>query len=325
MTAPASGPSVFSVPSELDGARLDVVLARLVPSLSRTRLQELVRDGRVELAGEHVRRPGTRVVSGQGLSIEMQGEAAAATERVPVAPLVVLFEDEHLAAIDKPAGVITHPTEKYRGGTISDLAVEHFGDLPTVHGEDRPGIVHRLDRLTSGVLLIGKTRAALEGLKTAFKERRVTKTYLAIVYGSPRFDSDWIETWIRPPARPGDRLRTAPEGEGRDAQTYYEVIERFDRSACVRCRPKTGRTHQIRVHMSSIGHALVGDPLYRPRHTSLVLPSAAPSLRRQALHAAAIAFDHPVTGERIEVEAPLPADMRGLLEWLREHRPATSG
>jgi len=312
------------VPRELDGARLDRCLAQLAPETSRTHLKELILAGCVRANGAVLGRPGVAVAAGQRLEVEWRERRAAREEDASGAGLEVLWEDEHLAVIDKPPGVLVHPSSAVRGATISELAVRRWGPLPVLQGTDRPGIVHRLDAGTSGLIVIARTEPAAEGLLRAFRERAVEKLYLALVYGDPRFDSGWIEAPIERSARHPERMQTAQPGAGRAAETAYAVRERFAGFALLSCSPKTGRTHQIRVHLASIGLPLAGDPLYRRRGgPSIVLPSEAPALARQALHASALAFDHPVGGERLAFESPLPADFATLLAWLREHRPLT--
>lgn len=309
----------IQVPQEQHEERLDRFLASQLVGHSRSRLQRLVRAGRVTVGGDPVTRPSTQVAAGSVVSIDLPSEEAPTTATgIPVHELVVLFEDEHLAVIDKPAGLVTHPNERFPSGTVADLAAERWGSLPDTEGEDRPGIVHRLDRMTSGVMLLGLSEAGVTGLKRAFHDREVKKTYVAIVHKVPRFDSEWIEAPIvRVPKK--ERLRIGKEGEGRAASTYVECKERFRGFAYLHAHPKTGRTHQLRVHLEHMGHPIVGDSLYGPRGALEVpLADEAPRLVRQALHAAAIAFAHPVTGEPMDFESELPEDMALLLAWLRD-------
>ncbi|MEM7309918.1 MAG: RluA family pseudouridine synthase [Planctomycetota bacterium] len=312
------------LPAELDGERLDRALLALLDGPSRTRIQERIRDGGVRVDGEPVRRPSHPVGAGQVLELldvprsrERAGSAAGLS-------FELLHEDEHLIVVDKPAGMVVHPSSVIRGGTVSELAVERFGPLPTPQGEDRPGVVHRLDADTSGVLVLARSAEAGEELVRQFHDREVEKGYLAIVRGDPRFHSDWIDAPLGRSSRGGDRMAVVPEDEGRAASTFYEVRERFGVAALLACRPVTGRTHQIRVHLESIDHPVVGDRLYTGRRGRRDgLPREAPTPRRQALHAASLALTHPATGERLSFEAPLPTDLSRLLAWLRA-RP-TSG
>ena len=313
----------FTVPESLAGARLDVALAQLAEGWSRSRLQALVRARRVRVDGAEVCRPRTAVEAGARLEVDFPAaEPATTPDGEAITGLEVLHEDEHIVVIDKPAGLVAHPNTHFQTGTVSHLAEGRFGELPRVQGEDRPGIVHRLDRLTSGVMVIGRSPEAIRCLKEQFKGRRVDKTYLAIVHGVPRFDSEWIEKSIAPVPRHPDRFRVVSDGEGREASTYVETRERFRGFALLECKPKTGRTHQIRVHVASGGHPIVGDRVYHhPGPLPVPLPEDAPHPKRQALHARALSFEHPASGERVRFEAPLPDDMRELLEWLRANAP----
>jgi 23S rRNA pseudouridine1911/1915/1917 synthase len=306
------------------GWRLDRVLVELIPDNSRARLQAWIREGRVEVDGNRVEKPSVEVAARVSIDIVPPAPVDREVREQMARSFSVLFEDEHLIAIDKPAGMLTHPNERTDQGTLADLAEGRFGPLPKIQGEDRPGIVHRLDRWTSGVMVLGRTPGALEDLKRQFKERTVEKTYLGLIHGVPRFDSDWIDAPIVRPLNRRDRYHVArEEDEGRPAQTYYEVRERFAGFAFLACQPKTGRTHQIRVHLTSIGHPLVGDRVYRQRGAlPTPVPDDAPVVDRQSLHAHVLKVDHPVTGERLSFEAPLAADVEALVTWLRENRPA---
>jgi 23S rRNA pseudouridine1911/1915/1917 synthase len=314
------------VPTDLDGWRLDRALTELLDGVSRSRVQELVRDGGVRLAGRPVRRPSEHVAAGQEIELLEVPRSRERTGSPAGARLVVVHEDAHLAVVDKPAGMVAHPSTVVRGGTVSELALERFGPLPSPQGADRPGIVHRLDADTSGLMIVARTQEAADALVRMFRERRVEKRYLALVLGAPRFDTDWIETPIgRAPGRP-DRMSVVRDGgAGREARTYYETLERFDGFGLVACRPETGRTHQLRVHLSSIDHPLVGDRVYRGRRgLARSVPAGAPPLTRHALHAAGLALDHPVTGERLRIESELPEDMRAWLTWLRGRAAASA-
>jgi 23S rRNA pseudouridine1911/1915/1917 synthase len=306
------------VPAELAGTRLDRALALLCPDVSRTRLKSAIGKGGVRVDGLTAARPGSPVTAGAVLEVDLALLVPEVREMESDQAFEVLFEDEHLAVVVKPAGMLVHPTPRLRGGTLSELAVARWGPLPSPQGVDRPGIVHRLDAGTSGVLLLCKSEAACAELLRQFREREVEKTYLAVVWGDPRFDTGWIEVPIaRSPSVP-NRMEAAAPGEGRPSTTYYEVRERFGCAALLACFPRTGRTHQIRVHLAGLGHPLIGDALYRARGApSKPLPSGAPLPERQALHAAALAFRHPVTGVPMAFEAPLPADIADLLESLR--------
>jgi len=318
MSAPAR--DRFQVPGELAGTRLDRVLAALIPDLPRTRLREMIEDGRVSVEGAPERRPATRVREGSRLEIERVERDRSRPGAPAGAELAVVHADEHLVVIDKPAGMVVHPGPVVRGGTVAERAAEAYGPLPVLQAEDRPGIVHRLDAETTGLLVVARTAEAGAELLRQFREREVEKHYAALVHGVPRFDSEWIETPIGRDPRRADRMAVVAEGEGRAAETYYEVRERFGAQARLDCRPHTGRTHQIRVHLASIGHPVVADELYKGRGAAVRdLPDGAPRMQRHALHAERLAFVHPATGERVEFTAPLPDDLAACLAWLRAH------
>ncbi len=311
------------VPPELDGARLDRVLARLLPETSRTRAQEWIKDGGVRVDGARVRRPAHPVAAGAEVELEDVARSRVRAGAPEGADFRVVHEDEWLIVVDKPAGMVVHPSTVVRGGTVSELAEERFGPLPAPQGEDRPGVVHRLDSETSGLLVLARTEEVGAELVRQFHDREVEKLYLALVHGDPRFDADWIEAPIGRSERHPERMSVLPEGEGREASTFYEVRERFGVAALVACRPRTGRTHQIRVHLASIEHPVVGDKLYRgKRGAKHTLPEGAPPMRRHALHAFRLGFHHPHRGEPVAFEAPLHEDMEALVRWLRD-RPAS--
>ncbi len=312
--------SVFAVGDDARGKRLDQVLGALVSGESRTRLQGWIKEGRVRLEGKVVTKPGLILMTGGELVLDRSGTRVDASSAEGL-DIPIVFLDEHLIAIDKPAGMLTHRNRTGGEASVADWAEARFGPLPSIHGADRPGVAHRLDRETSGLLLLGRTGVALEGLKDAFHARAVRKTYMALVHGSPRFATQWIETPLGRAARSRDRISTVAEGEGRPASTYYEVRERFNGFAWLAVIPKTGRTHQVRVHLASGAMPLVGEKLYLPRKGGpWQLPADAPPLTRQALHAAELEFAHPVTGEPMKLAAPLPKDMSDWLDWLRVNR-----
>ena len=307
------------------GIRLDVFLANQPEVPGRSAARRLIDAGAVEVPGQRVR-PGLALTADQVVRFALD-ELHVADPLAPDLPLPdirLLFDDAALAAIDKPAGIAAHPPEGRHqpAHTVASWARARFGELPSVIEAERPGIVHRLDRETTGVMLVAKTELAFTSLRAQFRDRLAQKEYRCIVFGEPRFHSDYIERAISVDARHPERMTVVDAG-GRDSSTYYEVVERFDGFAHVLCRPKTGRTHQIRVHMTSIGHSLVADRVYRSRrrqHDSL--PSDAPDPGRQCLHARCLTVTHPATQAQLTIEAPLPNDMEALLAWLREHRPA---
>jgi 23S rRNA pseudouridine1911/1915/1917 synthase len=313
---------VVRLTEEDRGARLDRALAGRVADLSRMALQKLIKAGAVRVDGEVVLRPGTPVERAGRAEIDL--ETAEPRDEGPQTSgeLAIVHEDEHLLVVDKPAGMLTHAASAGaragREASAADLAAARFGPLPSLYGADRPGVVHRLDRDTSGLLILGRTLETLEALKRAFQAREVEKTYLAIVRGEPRFDSEWIEKPLGRNRAHRDRISVVKEGEGREARTYYEVRERFPGFALLAVHPKTGRTHQVRVHLASIGMPLLGEKLYVPRNLRAPTPvKLTEKLGRQALHAHALALAHPVTSEPVRFESPLPKDMADALEFLR--------
>ena len=315
----------FDVPEELDGSRLDRALSNLVEEFSRDRVREMVEDGRVSLAGEEVRKPAHKVARGDRIEVDLTPRDRTRRGSEEDAELVLVYEDEHLIVVNKPAGMVAHPSTVVVGGTVSEVAVERFGPLPNLQGEDRPGIVHRLDKDTSGVLVLARTEAAGKELMRQFREREVEKKYLALVDGDPRFDSDWISLAIGRRPGQGERMSVYPpeleldeDCTAKPAETFYEVVERFGGWALLSCTPKTGRTHQIRVHLAYIGHSILKDPLYKSRQAvGRKLPKQAPRLSRHALHAHDLAFKHPATGERMQFTVDPPDDMSNLIEFFR--------
>ncbi|MEZ6017763.1 MAG: RluA family pseudouridine synthase [Planctomycetota bacterium] len=335
--------SRFEVGAEQRGRRLDQVLVDLVPSWSRSRLQALVKAGHVRVDGRTTARSNHLLEGPATIEVALLVARPHAFDvaGAPIGDLPVLFEDEDVAVIDKPAGLVSHPrlsaggpagaagAQVFGALSVSDLATARFGALPVGQGMGRPGIVHRLDRLTSGVMVLARTEAAMLDLMRQFRHRTVQKTYAALVHGVPRFDTQWVDAPLAPRPDSPDRQRVASReqieaGAAREAETFVEVRERFAGFSSLTCQPKTGRTHQIRVHLQHLNLPIIGDRIYHARGAlSVKLPEDAPVPQRQALHAAALTIDHPRTGERLTFEAPLPDDMQRLLAWLRAHAPAS--
>jgi 23S rRNA pseudouridine1911/1915/1917 synthase len=320
----AAQPIQRFVSSSDTGIRLDVFLAGQPEVATRGHARRLLDLGLVDVPGQRVR-PGLTLAGGQAIAFSLDPTVVpdALSPDLPVPEIPLLYDDPDMCAIDKPPGIAAHPPDgRHRPAhTIASWAKCQFGPLPTVADADRPGIVHRLDRETSGVMLVAKSQVAFDFLKSQFRERLVEKEYHCIVYGTPRFQSDWIESAIGSDAKHPEKMTIVKEG-GRKSSTYYEVVEQFDGFAHVMCRPKTGRTHQIRVHMTGIGHSLVGDRVYRSRRRQHDrVPSEAPVLNRQCLHALRIKVAHPMTQVPLMVEAPMPRDIEMLLAWLRQNRP----
>ena len=294
-----------SVNQELAGGRLDHFLQRQFPEFSRSRLQEWIKAGRVRVNGTAVRASHT-LREGDLLEVE-PAPLAPLTASPEAIPLDVLYEDSDLVAIDKPAGMVVHAGAGVRSGTLVNALLHRFESLSTSAGDLRPGIVHRLDRYTSGVLLVAKTDAAHRSLAAQFAARRVRKTYLALVHGVVKAEHGRIEKPIaRDPVR---RVRmTARLAQGRQAWSEYRVLRRFANRTLLEVEIGTGRTHQIRVHLASIGHPVVGDRLYGA-------PAEA-ALGRYFLHAASIRFEQPTSGQPVEVSAPLPPELEAWIQGL---------
>jgi 23S rRNA pseudouridine1911/1915/1917 synthase len=288
------------------GKRLDQVLHEHLAQYSRARIQQWIRDGRVLVNGSPGR-PARTVRAGETIQVE-PAEAPPLHASPEDIPLTVLYEDDDVVAIDKPAGMVVHAGAGIHSGTLVNALLHRFGALSGVGGALRPGIVHRLDRYTSGVLLVAKNDAAHRALAEQFSGRQVEKTYIALVHGKVKAESGRID---RPIARdPVHRTRmTARLGEGRAAWSQYRVVKRFERFTLLEVRIGTGRTHQIRVHLSGLGHPVVGDGLYG----APAKVEGLPQLGRYFLHAHRIRFHAPATGEEVTVVSPLP---RELEEWM---------
>ena len=309
------------------GTRLDVFLAREFPDCSRSFLARVIAQGTVRVDGVPARssvklRAGSMVV----FTVPQPPRAGPVAEEIPLAFLHV---DDSIAVVDKPAGMVVHPAKGNWKGTLAGALKWHLGGaaddaagLSTAGGPTRPGIVHRLDRETSGVIVIARSEAAHHALARQFERRTVAKTYLAITQGQPRFDADEIDLPIG--IHPYQREKMAVRRDhptSRDAVTRYVVLERLRSGALVQVTPRTGRTHQIRVHLAAVGAPVLCDGLYSGRTVIepgfVGLPPGPPLLERQALHAAALEIDHPVAGDRRRFEAPLPVDMERMLAALR--------
>ena len=313
------------------GQRLDQVLAAAAgPDLSRSRVQGLIKAGHVTVGGRTVTEPKAKLSGGEEIVVNLPPPEPAMPKGEDI-PLDILFEDDEVIVVNKPAGLVVHPGAGNPAGTLVNALIRHCGaSLSGIGGVARPGIVHRLDKDTSGIMVVAKTDRAHRVLSEAFADHGRTgeleRAYLAIVWGAPSRRSGTIETFLGRSSR--DRLKQAVVREGqpdaRHAVTHYEVVETFGPDASlVECRLETGRTHQIRVHISHIGHPLIGDRDYgaafRTKANRLPEPVKAvvDAFPRQALHAAMLAFEHPSTGEVMRFEADMPQDMRALVEAVR--------
>ena len=300
------------------GERLDVWLARRLPDLSRARIQDLIAQGHIRV-DDRAAGASMRIRAAQAVSLHVPSPTPAVPAPEDIA-LHVVYEDPSLLVIDKPAGIAVHPGAGRSSGTLVNALLHHVHDLSGVGGVLRPGIVHRLDRGTSGLLVVAKTDAAHVALARQFAGRTVEKEYLALVLGVPRAREGTVSAPIgRDPTH--RRRMSVRAARGREARSTYRVVEAFDGAALLRVRIHTGRTHQIRVHLASIGHPVAGDATYGGRRpTSSERPAtgaALAGLSRPALHATRLAFDHPVTAERRIFDSPLPADLSDVLERLR--------
>jgi len=298
------------------GWRLDRALADAVPTLSRERLKTLIRSGAVEAQGSAVRDPAVKVKGDEALRVVVPEPKPAHNEPQDI-PLTILFEDEHLLVVDKPSGLVVHPAAGNFDGTLVNALLHHCaGRLSGIGGVARPGIVHRIDKDTSGLLVVAKTDVAHEGLAKQFAAHSIDRRYLAIVSGVPKSSGGSIDAPLARSATNRKKIAIVEAKDigrrGKRAVTHWKRMELLRDSALVECRLETGRTHQVRVHMASIGHALLGDPVYGPTgkaHGKLLKDL---NFHRQALHAAELGFIHPVTKIRLSFASPMPPDMQEL-------------
>ena len=298
------------------GWRLDRALADAVPTMSRERLKALVRAGALEAGGKAVRDPATKVKGDEKFTLNVPDPEPAHNEPQDI-PLVIPFEDEHLLVVDKPAGLVVHPAAGNREGTLVNALLHHCaGRLSGIGGVARPGIVHRIDKLTSGLLVIAKTDVAHEGLARQFEAHSIDRRYLAIVNSVPKTEEGTVDAPLARSAHDRKKIAIVTGSRGKRAVTHWRRLSVLRDAALVECRLETGRTHQVRVHMASIGHPLLGDPIYgrgKSVHRQLLNQL---DFHRQALHAAGLGFTHPVTKARLSFESALPSDMQELLAGL---------
>jgi 23S rRNA pseudouridine1911/1915/1917 synthase len=284
---------------------------------TRSRARKLIDDGFVSLNGSPAK-ASTRVRDSDRIVVIEPPPVPLDTEAEDI-PLDVVYEDEELLVVNKPADLVVHPAAGNPAGTLVNALLHHCTDLSGIGGVERPGIVHRLDKDTTGLLVVAKTDRAHLALSLAFRRREISKTYLAVCFGVPGEKEGVIEAPID--RHPRDRHQMAVVRTGRPARTLYEIEEAYAGASLISCRLVTGRTHQIRVHMAHVGHALVGDPLYSGRQwrniPNALARDACRAFPRQALHAARLGFVHPLTHEAVEFDAPIPADMNHLIGLLR--------
>lgn len=297
------------------GQRLDKALAE-ASGLSRERVKALISEGRVKLRGAAVSQASGKAAAGAPFTIEVPPpiEDRASPEDIP---LPIVFEDEHLIVVDKPAGMVVHPAAGNPDGTLVNALLHHCrGQLSGIGGVARPGIVHRIDKDTSGLLVVAKSDAAHESLARQFADHSLERVYLAVCNGHPAPAAATVSGRIGRSDANRKKMAVLPKdsSRGKHAVTHYRTLDKLDGCALVECRLETGRTHQVRVHLASIGHALLGDPLYGRSN-----PRVRPVLQRlgfdrQALHAAVLGFEHPVTSDRLRFTSDLPPDMRELID-----------
>jgi len=299
------------------GWRLDRALADAVPALSRERLKALIRSGAVEAAGQAVRDPATKVRGEEALRVAVP-EPAPAHNVAQDIPLDIVFEDKHLLVVDKPAGLVVHPAAGNCDGTLVNALLHHCdGSLSGIGGVARPGIVHRIDKDTSGLLVVAKHDVAHEGLARQFAAHSIDRRYLAIVNGVPTAKDGTVDAPLARSSANRKKIAIVEDGRGKRAVTHWRRLDVLRDAALVECRLETGRTHQVRVHMASIRHPLIGDPVYGragKAHGNILKEL---KFQRQALHATELGFIHPVTRCRLSFSSPMPTDMQELFNALR--------
>ena len=306
------------MPHDALGWRLDRALAVVIPTMSRERLKALISSGQVSNeSGALTRDPAMKVMPGACYTVVVPDPAPAHNEAQDI-PLVIAYEDEHLIVVDKPAGLVVHPAAGNFDGTLVNALLHHCrGSLSGIGGVERPGIVHRIDKDTSGLMIAAKTDPAHVGLAAQFAAHSIDRRYKAIVAGVPRQAEGTIDAPLARSSANRKKIAIVGDGRGKRAVTHYSAITRLKAAALVECRLETGRTHQVRVHMASIGHPLLGDPVYgraRPEHRDVLNRL---NFKRQALHAARLGFIHPVTSAALCFESEIPPDMYELFTELK--------
>ncbi|HXU37488.1 MAG TPA: RluA family pseudouridine synthase [Blastocatellia bacterium] len=305
----------LNVSADAVGLRLDSFLASCLKDISRTRIQHAIQDGDI-LINQLVSKPGYRLRDGDQIEVDLP--APPPVELIPEAiPLNILFEDDDVVVVDKPAGMVVHPGAGIESGTLANALVHHFNALSSVAGSIRPGIVHRLDKDTSGLLVVAKNDLAHQRLSDQFRERQVYKLYVALVYGRLSNERGEIEARIGRGTHNRTRMAVLKGGAGRPAHTIFEVAHRYQDFTLLNVQIKTGRTHQIRVHLAHIGHPVAGDASYGSGRINslgnLAIKRAVQALGRHFLHSTELAFNHPRNGDRLEFTSPLPVELEALL------------
>ena len=301
--------TVLTAANEDAGTRLDAFLAARLPELSRSRAASLVQEGRVTVNGRLASKS-CRLTGGETLSVDLPEQPADTSLTAQAIPLDVVYEDDDVIVVNKPAGLVVHPAPGHPDGTLVNALLHHCGDsLSGIGGEKRPGIVHRIDRDTSGLIIAAKNDAAHAFLSAQLNDHTLARTYECLVTGSLKQDSGTVNAPIG--RHPADRKKMAVVAGGRPAVTHWEVVARYPGVTHLRCRLETGRTHQIRVHMAHIGHPILGDTVYGAK-------KPVPGLTGQCLHATGLRFIHPRTHEPVELTCPLPEEFTGMLAKLEK-------
>ncbi|MCY3742086.1 MAG: RluA family pseudouridine synthase [Candidatus Poribacteria bacterium] len=317
--------TVYHIKKEHSGTRLDRFLLHATEAMSRTYLQRLIRDGDVTVNDKVAKQPSYLLRDGDRVCLTLPPPRPLDTVAPESIPLDILHEDSHLIVLNKPAGMLVHPANGVNVGTLVNALLAHCTDLSGIGGIERPGIVHRLDKDTSGILVVAKTDVVHRGLSVQFEQHSITKQYVAVVCGIPAKTTGTIDARIARSRRDRRRM-TVVETGGRHAVTHYEVLERYPKFALVQLTLETGRLHQIRVHLQHIGHPVAGDAVYggeqRARNDAdtAALKQTLAQLKRQALHARLLGFEHPATSENLTFSAPMPKDMQRVVNALRMYQ-----
>lgn len=312
---------VYHIQKEQHGTRLDRFLMRATEDMSRTHLQRLIRGGNVTINGKGAKQPSYALRDGDEIRLTLPSPRPLDTIAPENIALDILYEDSHLIVLNKPAGMLVHPANDVYTGTLVNALLAHCTDLSGIGGVERPGIVHRLDKDTSGTLVVAKTDVVHRELSAQFEKHSITRQYVAIVCGTPAKTTGTIDAQIARSRRDRRRMTTV-ENHGRHAVTHYEVLETYPKFASVQLTLETGRLHQIRVHLQHIGHPVAGDAIYGGEQRAIndadtgALKHALAQLKRQALHALLLGFVHPITGENLTFSAPMPKDMQQVVDAL---------
>ena len=314
--------TAYHIQKEQHGTRLDRFLMRATEDISRTHLQRLIRNGNVTVNGKIAKQPSYALRDGDAVHLKLPPPRPLDTIAPENIPLDILHEDSHLIVLNKPAGMLVHPANSVYTGTLVNALLAHCTDLSGIGGVERPGIVHRLDKDTSGILVVAKTDVVHRELSAQFEKHSITRQYVAIVCGIPAKTTGTIDAQIARSRRDRRRMTTV-ENHGRHAVTHYEILETYPKFARLQLTLETGRLHQIRVHLQHIGHPVAGDAVYGGEQRAIndadtgALKHALAQLKRQALHARLLGFVHPATGENLTFPAPIPKDMQRVVDALR--------